>query len=314
MASKITFTASTDALFRARTSARAASGILEGLVRTRLASRLQLRPLPLDAVQSMLAALGGEAPPPLLARVIFEATEGNPFFVEEVFRHLVEEGRLFDKEGGWQQGLRPDDLHVPDSVRLVISRRMARLSQDTRRVLTTAAVIGRSFSTVLLENLEATRPDVVLDAVEEAEQARVVAAEPGSHEPRYRFVHELMRQTIVETLSLPRRQRLHARVAEAIERTHPTALEANASAIALHLYQAGAAGDPARATHYMTLAARLAREAAAHEESLVLLENALSLRPGERNSLVADLISQKGVALRSLRRHDDAEQAFNHAI
>jgi len=258
----------------------------------------------------MLAALGREPPPPLLARVIFEATEGNPFFVEEVFRHLVEEGRLVDEKGGWQQGLRPEDLHVPDSVRLVISRRMARLSQDTRRVLTTAAVIGRSFSIVLLENLEATRPDAVLDAVEEAEQARVVAAEPGGHEPRYRFVHELMRQTIAETLSLPRRQRLHARVAEAIERTHPNALEANASAIAMHLYQAGAAGDPAKATHYMTLAARLAREAAAHEESLILLENALSLRPGERSSLVADLISQKGVALRSLRRHDDAEQAF----
>ena len=69
----------------------------------------------------MLAAMSGQTPPPSLTRVVFEQTEGNPFFVEEVFRHLSEEGRLFDETGKWRQGLRVDNLQVPEGVRLVLA-------------------------------------------------------------------------------------------------------------------------------------------------------------------------------------------------
>jgi predicted ATPase len=85
-------------------------------------------------------------------------------------------------------------------------------------VLTTAAVIDRSFSLGLLEELESARPDAALEAIEEAERAQLVAAERTGREIRYRFVHELIRQTLAESLSAPRRQRLHVRIADAIER------------------------------------------------------------------------------------------------
>ena len=107
----------------------------------------------------MLSAMSGQTPPPSMARVVFEETEGNPFFVEEVFRHLSEEGKLFDESGKWRAGLRVDQLQVPEGVRLVLGRRLDRLGENAHRVLTTAAVIGRSFSLRLLEELENKRPD-----------------------------------------------------------------------------------------------------------------------------------------------------------
>jgi len=134
---------------------------LETLVRQKQATRMSLRRLPLGGVEGMLAAMSGQTPPPSLARVVFEETEGNPFFVEEVFRHLSEEGRLFDETGKWRQGLRIDQLQVPEGVRLVLGRRLERLGEDARRVLTTAAVIGRGFSLRLLEELENKQPDAV---------------------------------------------------------------------------------------------------------------------------------------------------------
>src|SRR5262249_8459128 len=147
-------------------------------------------------------------------------TEGNPFFVEEVFRHLVDEGRLFDKEGAWRQGLRSAELQVPQGVRLVIGRRLEKMPEEARYILTTAAVVGRSFDVRLLEHLESTRPDAVLEAVEPAESAPLIEAESAGPEMRYRFVHELIRQPLAGGLSLPRRQRLHARVAHGMEQLY----------------------------------------------------------------------------------------------
>jgi tetratricopeptide (TPR) repeat protein len=287
---------------------------LETLLRQKQAARMGLRRLSAGGVESMLAAMSGQTPPPSLARVIFGETEGNPFFVEEVFRHLSEEGRLFDESGKWRPGLRVDQLQVPEGVRLVLGRRLERLGQDARRVLTTAAVIGRSFDLRLLEQLENKHPDAALDAVEEAERAHIVLAEPAGRDTRYRFVHELVRQTLAETLSLPRRQRLHARVADAIERLYAASLESHASSLAHHLYQAGAAADPEKTAAYLLLAARQARAGAAHEEALAHLENALAVCEGETGMQVAELMEQRAGTLQSIGRSDEAEDSYRKAI
>ena len=118
---------------------------LDWMVRHRLAHRVALRRMDRDGVAAMLAALAGQDPPGPLVEVIFSETEGNPFFVEEVFRHLSEEGRLLDENGGFRAGLRIDELDVPEGVRLVIGRRLQRLGEEARRALSAAAVIGRVF-------------------------------------------------------------------------------------------------------------------------------------------------------------------------
>jgi serine/threonine protein kinase/tetratricopeptide (TPR) repeat protein len=287
---------------------------LEALLRRKLASRLPLRRLPHGGVKEMLAALSGQTPPPSLVKAIFEETDGNPFFVEEVFRHLAEEGRLFDESGKWLSDVSIGKLQVPESIRLVLGRRLERLGDDARRVLTTAAVIGRSFSLRLLEHLEGKDPDIAIEAVEEAEHAHLLVPEPEGRDARYRFVHELVRQTLAESLSLPRRQRLHLRIADAIETVNAGRLESQTTQLAHHLYQAGAAADPEKTSAYLVLAARQARARSAHEEALGHLDLALSIREDEADRKTAELLEQKASTLRSLGRPDDAVAEYRKAI
>jgi tetratricopeptide (TPR) repeat protein len=286
---------------------------LENLLKQKLATRILLRRLPVEGVEKMLAALSAQTPPKSLARVVFEETEGNPFFVEEVFRHLVEEGRLFDEKGAFLPGLKVDQLQVPEGVRLVLGRRLQRLSDDARRILTTAAVLGRSFPLHLLEELEKGNPDAVLDALEEAERAHLVESESRGRETRYRFVHELVRHTLIETLSLPRRQRLHARIAEGMERVYASTVTAHIPMLAHHLYEAGLAADAEKTVHYLTEAANQATAAAAYEEAIGHLDNALSLIEGEISLRAGELHAQRGAALPGARRSQEAIPALERA-
>jgi predicted ATPase len=198
----------------------------------------------------MLSAISGSAPPSGLAKAIFRETEGNPFFVEEVYQHLSEEGRLFDERGVWKSNLRMGSIEVPEGVRLVITRRLERLSEPARKTLTAAAVIGRTFALDILEAVVELPEDDLLNAVEEADRAQLITAQHGVREARYEFVHELIRTTLVSGLSLPRRQRLHVRIADAVERLRAASLESQASVLAHHLYQAGAAADIQRTAKY----------------------------------------------------------------
>jgi len=286
---------------------------LESLLKQKLATRMLLRRLPVEGVERMLAALSVQTPPKSLARVVFEETEGNPFFVEEVFRHLAEEGKLFDEKGAFLPGLKVEQLQVPEGVRLVLGRRLQRLSDDVRRILTTAAVIGRSFPLQLLEELEKANPDAALDAMEEAERAHLVESESRGRETRYRFVHELVRQTLIETLSLPRRQRLHARIAEGVERVYAKSIDAHVTALAHHLYEAGLGADLDKAVHYLTEAAHQTSQAAAYEEALGHLDNALLLVEGETSLRAGDLNARRGAALFGLRRGEEAIPALERA-
>jgi DNA-binding winged helix-turn-helix (wHTH) protein/tetratricopeptide (TPR) repeat protein len=290
------------------------AGALETLVRHKQAARLLLRRLPLSGVKGMLAALGGQPPPEPLVHAIFEETDGNPFFVEEVFRYLSEEGKLFDERGKWLPGLREEDLQVPASVRLVLGRRLQRLSEGAQRVLTIAAVIGRSFSLRLLDELENKQPDTVLDAIEEAERAQLVVPERDRRDTRYRFVHELVRQTLAESLLLPRRQRLHMRIADAVERVYSEKTEAQASSLAHHLYQAGALADRERTTGYLLMAVSQARTGAAHEEALEHLDRAISLWEGETSLRMAELMNDRASTLRNMGRADEAVTSYRLAI
>jgi class 3 adenylate cyclase/tetratricopeptide (TPR) repeat protein len=294
--------------------ARPLARALEQFLRQRLAHDLALKRLPEDGVQAMLRALSGQEPPPPLVQAVYSETEGNPFFVEEVFHHLAAEGKLFDAQGRWRSDLSVGELEVPRGVRLVIGRRLERVSEDCRRVLTTAAVIGRGFSFELLETLGDVDTDALLDAIDEAERAHLITSAGDSPEARFTFAHELIRQTLLSGLSLPRRQRLHLRVAEAMERVYARALEEHAADLAHHLYQAGTAADPQKTVHYLVLAGERALEAAAFEDALRHYETAVSLQPGDDRRGRADLLFKRGLARRSLGRWEEALTDWREAL
>ena len=290
---------------------------LEALTRQRLAHRLALGRLSEGSVGKMLRSLSEQDPPAALVTAVYAETEGNPFFTEEVFQHLSEEGRLFDEAGNWQSDLRVEDLEVPEGIRLVIGRRVKRLSAEARRVLASAAIVGRSFEIRLLEALGDAKGDALEAAIEEAEAARLILTTPSGREPRWEFAHGLIRQTLEHSLSLMRRQRAHLRVAEAMERVYGDRVERHASDVA-HLYQAGVAADPGKTVRFLTLAGDQSMEAGAFDEALRQFTDAVSIQEDqdddEARSQVADLQYKKGIALRSLGRFSEAVEALRPAL
>ena len=286
------------------------------LVRQKQAVRLSVRRLPETAVAELLTALGGSEPPASLVEAIFLETEGNPFFVGEVFQHLSEEGKLFeDAEAGvWKSNLTVDELDVPEGVRLVVGRRLGRLSDATPTLLTAAAVVGRRFDLTLLEALSDLDPEPFLEAIEEAEASKLIASERAGRETTYVFTHELVRSTLLGALSLPRRQRLHAKVAETIEAVYASELTDQASAMARHLYEAGAAADETKTIRYLTLAADQALETGAFEGALHNIELALSLVPEDDQAGRADMLWTSGLARRGLGQWTQATDDWNTAI
>jgi len=279
---------------------------LEALLRQRLAHRISLRRLGEDTVGAMLRALSGQEPPSALVAAVYKETEGNPFFVEEVFQHLSEEGKLFDAEGRWRQDLEVSELDVPEGVRLVVGRRLERVGEECRRALGAAAVIGRRFRYDLVEALDEVGSDALLDAIDHAERAQLIVSEEGGPEAWFTFAHELIRQTLLSGMSLPRRQRMHLRVAEAMERLYGATADEHAADLAHHLFQAGAAADAKKTARYLTLAADQSMASAAGEDALRLYEDSMQILPADDTAARAALLYKRGMALRSVGRWEES--------
>ena len=223
---------------------------------------------PAADVAAMLKEMSGQAPPPAVIAEFTAETDGNPFFVEELFRHLAEENRLYDTAGRYAIDLKIREMDVPRNVRLVVGRRFARLSKATRQILGAAAVIGRSFRLELLEAGTGVKVPALLDDLDEAARIGLVRSSSDYADARTEFSHELIRQVVLSQLSGARRQRLHLEVANAMERLYSQSLQDHYAELANHYCQSP---DTARAAYYLCLAGRRALESSAHAEAMVLL-------------------------------------------
>lgn len=197
---------------------------LTTLDRERLAAELTLTRLTREEVEAMLRAIFN-LPGPIrrdFLDAVFGLTEGNPFFVEEVLKVLVDSGGIFYSDGRWDR--RPmQELRIPRSVQDAVLPRVAGLSEATRQTLTYAAVTGRRFNFALLQEL--TRMDAQLIVEESADQ--------------FAFRHALTREAVYSTLLLRERKHHHLAVAETLERIYAGSLDAPVGDLALHFFQAG---------------------------------------------------------------------------
>ena len=278
----------------------------EELARNRLATEIRLTALPEADVALLLAGRAGQPPPAELVSLIYDQTEGNPFFVEEVFLHLMERGVLFDDTGRWHHGVAITDIEVPRTVRLVIERRLERAGEDVRKALTAAAVAGRTASFELLVATVGLDEDSLLDALDEAEHASLVKGQDRGGDVIYSFIHEQIRQTVLADLSAQRRQRLHVRVADAMQELLGGAAEERAADIAHHLQLAGGAAPRDRTIHYLELAARNAIAAVAPEDAVRSIDAALELLGDSDGARTAELLTVRARANRAIPRIDDA--------
>ncbi len=181
---------------------------LADLRRDRAFERVSLQGLDEGDVGALIGAWTGQKAPPAFIQAVHELTEGNPFFIEEVLRHLEETGAIYRRDGGWTTDLKVDEMGIPEGVREVIDQRLSRLSGDCNSILTIAAVIGREFDLDSLERASDLPLDRLLELLEEAVAARVVAEAPHMV-GRYGFSHTLIHETLYQELTTTRRVRLH---------------------------------------------------------------------------------------------------------
>ncbi len=284
------------------------------LTRARLAMEISLRPFTREEVATVLTHRVGRVPPPALVDLVFSETEGNPFFAEETVRHLHETGKLFDDKGGWRRAIEVGETEVPRSVALLIGRRLDRLQAATRKILAAAAVIGRVFSFDLLAAISSSTEDELFNALEEAEQIHLIEEVPGGGEARYGFVHEQFRQTLLSEFSLPRRQRLHLSVADAMESAVRPGAPVPTVEIANHLELAGSAARPERAASALMASGRTALDALAFEDAMRLLERATAHLENGDQDLWAQAVALQARALRGQGEVEAALACLDRAL
>ena len=242
---------------------------LAGLRRERLMQQLDIEGLPEDEAMELVQVRAGGTPSLAFLQALYRETEGNPFFIEEIVRHLIDSGVRSHEAGAGEL----ERVGLPDDVRDVISRRLERLDPATIEWLRAAAVIGRDFESRLLERVLDVDEDRFLEALEAASDAGLVTEAPG--EPgRYSFSHALIRETLYGGMSSTRRARIHRRVGGALEELGP---EAPISALALHFTRAAEGEDAERAIRYALEAGAQATAMLANEEAAEHYARALSV-------------------------------------
>jgi len=248
-----------------------------------------------------------------LAHAVYAETEGNPFFVGQVLRHLVESGAVVQEDGCWVRTAAADRIGIPEGVREVISRRLATLDDESNDVLAVAAVIGRDFDAELLTEAAQVDSERVLDALETAEQGRLVEATPGR--ARFTFVHALVRSTLYDEIATTRRLRLHRRVAQVLE-PRAGGDENVLPSLARHYCEAAALGETEKAIRYATQAAERANANLAYEEAADLYERALSVlepRSNDERAHRGDLLVALANARSAAGDRDAARGAAHEA-
>ena len=293
----------------------ALSDVLAELTGAPGATRLSLRGLGENAVSRLIQALGA-TDTANLGRMVTEGTAGNPFFVGEVVRHLIGTGAL--DSGRPIRSL--SDVGVPVGVKEVIGQRLSHLTSHCRKVLTVAAVVGRDFDLAILESLEGAPNDDLIDALDEAIRAHAIAPVPGASE-RFTFVHALIRETLYDEVTGPRRTRLHKRVGDALEALSAGRPDPPLADLAHHFMRALPAGPADKAIEYAARAGNAALAALVFEDALRFYDMALQTlasRPtdSQTRATCAAVHAQRAVAYRALGQwalqRDAVERALEH--
>jgi len=279
--------------------------ILLDLDREELAENIALAPLDRAATAAMAAGLlDGPEVSPALADAVHRVTEGNPFFVRQVVRALVEQGAIQARHGVWISDA-GGDIPVPDTVRAVIRQRCARLSERTRTILGVASVLGHAFDVEDLRRTVGVGEAEIDQALDEA--ATLGVAQPVGAE-QYAFDHMLTQQALYADVSPRRRRGWHRAAVAAIEQRPEPDRRRRAAEMARHAVQGGELG---RAAPYAILAGDEAELVWAHAEAEGHYRMALALaREGGDERVEAHALEKLGGVLGMLSRPDEALNAL----
>jgi ABC-type transport system substrate-binding protein/class 3 adenylate cyclase len=227
---------------------------------------LELRPLERD---DALAIADAELPEQV-AEILVDRAGGNPFFLEEALRDLVERGALRRENGRYELAVGIDELRVPALVQEALQARLDRLTPATKEVVGVASVIGRTFGLPLLEQVASQ--EQLRQSLSELQRLELVVEERRRPAPEYRFRHGLVQEAAYAGLTESRRRSLHRSVGDALEQLAEEEAPEAYAVLGRHF----AEGDePERAADYLLKAGDVARGLDAEEEALEHYRRAL---------------------------------------
>ena len=233
--------------------------------------RIRLGGLDVDEVATFAEELCGHPVPAGLIAAIHRQTEGNPFYVGEVVRHLIEGSYL----GKGSAAPLPESVMVPEGVREAIGQRLNRLSERSNALLAHAAVLGREFAIAELLALASDFSEPELNAaLEETAAARILETDPGQID-LLRFSHALIRETVYDETPATLRIRLHARAAEVIEAAGANETPETLARLAHHSFQGQLVAGTDRVVAYARRAAEHATRIKAYEDAAHYLKLAI---------------------------------------
>jgi len=293
--------------------------VLAELSRTRAADDIAVRRLSEDEVDDFLreAMKLGRPPTVEFRQAMFQTCEGNPLFMEEVLRALVERGDIELREGSWRRTKEVAAIVIPDTLRDAVLARFETLSMDAQSVLLHAAVIGQRFNFDLLHRVTSRDEAILVSALRAAIDAQLLLeVTDGGGAELYAFRHALTRESILLELLQRERRRMHAAVGEAIESSAGAATAAHVEELAYHFDEAD---DRGRAFRYHDLAAREAYRLFAFARAARHLERAVELAGEDEPALgdlqlrLADAAYLAAMPRRALRAAEAARRWFEDA-
>lgn len=212
-----------------------------------------------------------------LAHAVWRETDGNPFFVGEVLRHLSETGVIYrDADGRWTADQDVEVMALPESVREVIRARVVRLGSAAERALCIGAVIGRDFDYDLLVRASRVSEEDLLDILDACTESALIR-ESANANGQYSFSHTLIQRTLYENLKPTRRAQMHKVVAEALEELCRTRPGTRVGELARHWFNAPNSRDSAKAITYSRQAGDAALSSLAPDDALRYYTQATTL-------------------------------------
>jgi len=252
--------------------------------------QLRMDPLPPESVEGLLHALLGEDQTlEPLKRVLIARTEGNPFFLEESVRTLVETQVLVGERGAYRTTKVPEMWQIPPTAQAMLAARIDRLAPEDKRLLQAASVIGKDVPFALLQAIAELPEEDLRRGLTHLQAAELLYETSLFPDPEYTFKHALTHEVTYGSLLKDRRRTLHGRIVEAIERLYPDRLAEHIERLAHHAVQGEAWGN---AVSYLQQAGAKAVARAANREGAASLEQALAaLRrlPESRDTMEEDI-------------------------
>jgi class 3 adenylate cyclase len=285
------------------TATHALTGVLGAMTREPDVLRLSLKGFDHDEIAAFLEASAGHelgVEGREFAVVLWQETDGNPFFVSEVVRDLIETGRLVqDDRGYWRSTVSLNETGIPDTIRAVVRARASRLDEGDTTALSAASVVGRNFDLATLTATTGRPAAELLDVLEHAQTLALVSEVPDVP-GGFRFRHSLVHQAFYRDIGTTRRLMLHAQIADVIDAGARDGVDDGARAIqvAEHLLAAGDLADAGRRRDAYRRAGEHTLAMLAPDEAVRWFGHALDAGDGADGEERCSLLLALGVAQR----------------